>query len=224
MSGSVSKMQEKFTWVFENFSSLQDAKPEYRYSPTFTVGGCNWRLCAHPGGVMKDGSYVDCLSVYLYHAPGSPLPGKGREVKYRITLVNVNPQYNKVIGEECFMDSKSISRFVDFLPLDKLRNKLEGFLVHDRLTIVAEVDVLPGNVVPLEPVKMIASLNSKEASVKGDCPSHQVAQEITSQEKLNNDAGSDELRIYSMIRWGMCPMLILIVSFVLVYCLDLLAL
>ncbi|XP_010431457.1 PREDICTED: MATH domain and coiled-coil domain-containing protein At3g58440-like [Camelina sativa] len=187
-------MQEKFTWVFEKFSSFQDEK--YRHSPPFTAGGCNWRLSAYPGGFMKDGSHVDCLSVYLYYAPGSPLPGKGREVKYRITFVNVNPQYNKVIGEECYMDSKSISRFVDFLPLDKLRNKLEGFLVDDRLTIVAEVDVSPAIVVPLEPVKMIASLNSKEASVKGDSPCrHQVAQETenaASQEKLNNDDGTDD--------------------------------
>ncbi|XP_019101936.1 PREDICTED: MATH domain and coiled-coil domain-containing protein At3g58440-like [Camelina sativa] len=190
---SVSKMQEKFTWVFENLSSFQDEK--YRHSPPFTAGGCNWRLCAYPGGAMKDGSYVDGLFVDLYYAPGSLFIGKGREVKYRITLVNVNPQYNKVIGEECFMDCKSLSRFVDFLALDQLRNKLEGFLVDDRLTIVAEVNVLPAIVVPLEPVKMVASLNSKEASVKGDSPCHQVAQETdnaASQEKLNNDDGTDD--------------------------------
>jgi len=43
------------------------------------------------------------------------------------------------------------------LLLEKLVNIAEGFLVNDRLTIVAEVDVLPSIVVPLEPVKIISS-------------------------------------------------------------------
>ncbi|XP_023638962.1 MATH domain and coiled-coil domain-containing protein At3g58440 [Capsella rubella] len=184
-------MQEKFTWVLGNFSSLKDWESN-RYSLPFTVGSFSWRLNAYRRGVYYDRSYVD-LAVYLYFTPGSPLPERGTIVKHRITLVNVSPRYNKVLGERCFLNDEYISSFEDFLPLDQLSNPLGGFLVNDRLTIVAEVDVLPDIVVPAE---VTASVNSKEASLsksQGDSPSHQVAQDnATSQDKLDNDDASED--------------------------------
>ncbi|CAE6076656.1 unnamed protein product [Arabidopsis arenosa] len=155
------KMQEKFTWVLENFSSLQDEC----YSPVFTVAGCNWRLLACPRGVRKNDRY---FSVYLDLAPESLPPGWRREVKFSITLVNVWPIANRVLGEPCFFDAKTSNwGFEDFLLLEKLRNKGEGFLVNDRLTIVAE----------------------------GDSPCHQVAQttdDAASQEKLDENDDDDD--------------------------------
>ncbi|CAL9245917.1 unnamed protein product [Arabidopsis halleri] len=187
------KMQEKFTWVLENFSSLQDEC----YSPVFTVAGCNWRLLACPRGVRRNDRY---FSVYLDLAPESLPPGWRREVKFSITLVNVWPIANRVLGEPCFFDAKTSNwGFEDFLLLEKLRNKGEGFLVNDRLTIVAEVYVLPAIVLPLEPVKIIASLSSNERNQadksQGDSPCHQVAQttdNAASQEKLDDNDDDDD--------------------------------
>ncbi|KAG7634883.1 unnamed protein product [Arabidopsis thaliana] len=144
------KMQDKFTWVLEKFSSWKDQC----YSPVFTVAGCNWRLLAFPKGAKNDRYF----SVYLDLEPGSLPPGWRREVKFSITLDNVCPNTDRVLGGPCFFDAKSnIWGFQDFLLLEKLVNIAEGFLVNDRLTIVAEVDVLPSIVVPLEPVKIISS-------------------------------------------------------------------
>ncbi|KAG7566155.1 MATH/TRAF domain [Arabidopsis suecica] len=186
-------MQEKFTWVLENFSSLQDEC----YSPVFTVAGCNWRLLACPRGVRKNDHY---FSVYLDLAPESLPPGWRREVKFSITLANVWPIANRVLGEPCFFDAKTSNwGFEDFLLLEKLRNKGEGFLVNDRLTIVAEVHVLPAIVEPLEFVKIIASLSSNERNQadksQGDSPCHQVAQttdDAASQEKLDDNDDDDD--------------------------------
>ncbi|AEE79781.1 putative protein [Arabidopsis thaliana] len=144
------KMQDKFTWVLEKFSSLKDQC----YSPVFTVAGCNWRLLSFLKGAKNDRYF----SVYLDLEPGSLPPGWRREVKFSITLDNVCPNTDRVLGGPCFFDAKSnIWGFQDFLLLEKLVNIAEGFLVNDRLTIVAEVDVLPSIVVPLEPVKIISS-------------------------------------------------------------------
>ncbi|XP_019101938.1 PREDICTED: kinesin-related protein 4-like [Camelina sativa] len=99
-------------------------------------------------------------------------------------------------GGQCILDAKVyISGFEEFLHLDQLRNKWEGFLVNDRLTIIAEVDVLPVNVVPLmsEPLKKVliaSSLSSKEASVKGDSPCHD---QVAAQETTDNAASQDKL-------------------------------
>lgn len=54
------------------------------------------RLLAYPRGVRNNG--YDYFSVYLDLAPGLYPPGWRREVNYRITLVNVWPQSNKVLG------------------------------------------------------------------------------------------------------------------------------
>nr|Q9M2H2.2 RecName: Full=MATH domain and coiled-coil domain-containing protein At3g58440; AltName: Full=RTM3-like protein At3g58440 [Arabidopsis thaliana] len=130
------KMQDKFTWVLEKFSSLKDQC----YSPVFTVAGCNWRLLSFLKGAKNDRYF----SVYLDLEPGSLPPGWRREVKFSITLDNVCPNTDRVLGGPCFFDAKSnIWGFQDFLLLEKLVNIAEGFLVNDRLTIVAEVDVLP---------------------------------------------------------------------------------
>ncbi|XP_019100408.1 PREDICTED: MATH domain and coiled-coil domain-containing protein At3g58440-like [Camelina sativa] len=184
-------MQETFTWNLEKFSSLLDE--EYRYSPPFTVVGCNWRLLAYPRGVMNDRSY-GYFSVYLYLAPGSLPQGWRREVKYRITLVNVNPQCNKVLGEQCFLDAKVyISGFEEFMHLDQLRNKWEGFLVNDRLTIVAEVDVLPVYVVvPLnsEPLKKVVIASSLKSSDDDD--DDDASQESSDDDDASQEDGDDD--------------------------------
>ncbi|CAD5326179.1 unnamed protein product [Arabidopsis thaliana] len=83
------KMQDKFTWVLEKFSSLKDQC----YSPVFTVAGCNWRLLAFPKGAKNDRYF----SVYLDLEPGSLPPGWRREVKFSITLDNVCPNTDRVL-------------------------------------------------------------------------------------------------------------------------------
>ncbi|EFH54480.1 hypothetical protein ARALYDRAFT_486292 [Arabidopsis lyrata subsp. lyrata] len=186
------KMQEKFTWVLENFSSLQDEC----YSPVFAVAGCNWRLLACPRGVRRNDRY---FSVYLDLAPESSPPGWRREVKFSITLVNVWPIANRVLGEPCFFDAKTSNwGFEDFLLLEKLCNKGEGFLVNDRLTIVAEVHVLPPIVVPLEPVKIIASLKKLD-DIDDENDESSDDEDASQEDTDDNDDGVCDISLLSQL-------------------------
>ncbi|XP_023643804.1 MATH domain and coiled-coil domain-containing protein At3g58410-like [Capsella rubella] len=129
---------KKFVWLIQNFSSLQSEK--FIYSDPVLIGGYKWRLCAYP----KGNQVADHFSLFLQVVDYKSLPSVWRRfVKYRLTIV---PQPGKTLVQ------RKSHRWFDkmgfnwgyglMIPLTKLQNKDEGFLVNGELTIVAEVDVL----------------------------------------------------------------------------------
>ncbi|AEE79778.1 putative protein [Arabidopsis thaliana] len=111
---------KKFAWVIKNFSSLQCKK---FYSVPFQIGDCKWRLSIYPKG-----NNCDYLSLFLEVADFKSLPsGWRRYVKLRLYIVK-----QEMWGWG----------FLYMLPLTKLHDEKEGFLVNGELMIVAEVDAL----------------------------------------------------------------------------------
>ncbi|KAL0724706.1 hypothetical protein Bca4012_039305 [Brassica carinata] len=148
-------MKKKLTCVFKQFC-LQD--DECHYSLPFKVAGCDWRLVAFPKR-DTDGGY---LSMYLDLAPGTLPPGWRRDVKFSLTLVTKGlPSLNKTLGGQgCFDAENNSCGFEEFLPLSILWRYLDGC----RLTIIAELDVIPAIVLPEEPANIIKpSLSCNQA-------------------------------------------------------------
>ncbi|XP_010516486.2 PREDICTED: MATH domain and coiled-coil domain-containing protein At3g58440-like [Camelina sativa] len=103
-------------------------------------------------------------------------------------------------GGQYSFDAKDNSwGFEEFLPLDKLLDPCERYMVSDRLIILAEVQVLPAVVVPEEPVKIIEPLSSKEGNQVSDTSfsrsqghsSCQVAEASENASKENFDDDDD---------------------------------
>ncbi|KAF8114798.1 hypothetical protein N665_0034s0135 [Sinapis alba] len=140
-------MKKKLTCVFKHFC-LQD--DECHYSLPFKVAGCDWRLVAFPKRDTDDGY----LSMYLDLAPGTLPPGWRRDVKFTFTLVKKSlPKLNKTLGGQgCFDAENNSCGFEEFLPLSKLWRYLDD---NNKLTITAELDVMPAIVLPEEPVNFI---------------------------------------------------------------------
>ncbi|KAL1201591.1 MATH domain and coiled-coil domain-containing protein [Cardamine amara subsp. amara] len=177
------QMGKQFTWVLENFSSLED---EFCYSRPFTVAGCDWRLVAYPKGDGSDGY----LSVFLDLARGSLPPGWRKDVNFRITLVNDWGKSNKILeGQGCFDAEDSNWGFKEFLPLFKLHR---GFLVNDRLIFFAELNIFPAIVLPKEPVKIIEPLSSKEANQASDASISKSQVDSSCQVVQNTENASNE--------------------------------
>ncbi|KAL1201590.1 MATH domain and coiled-coil domain-containing protein [Cardamine amara subsp. amara] len=150
--------------VDKNFSSLQCEK---LYSAPVQIGDCKWRLLAYPNG-----DNVDNLSLFLEVADIESLPyGWGRFVKLRLTIVKQVSEEHSVLKEtHRWFDQKVWGwGFVSMLPLAKLHDEKEGFLVNGELMIVAEVDAL----------EVIDSLDESEGSEEATQPSKKI--------KLNDD-------------------------------------
>lgn len=72
-------------------------------------------------------------------------------------------------GAQCCFDAKnSIHGFEEFLPLSKLLDTHERFMVNYRRIVLAEIHVLPDIVVPKEPVKVIEPLSCKVGNHTAD--------------------------------------------------------
>ncbi|KFK39699.1 hypothetical protein AALP_AA3G277400 [Arabis alpina] len=135
---------QRFTWVLDDFSSLQDDKC---YSRPFMVADCNWRLVAYPKGYMNRAA--QCFFAKNHQCWG----------------------------------------YDDFVSLTKIHAKDEGFLVNDKLTIIAELVVFPASVV----VKISEPLSTKEASdakSQGDS-SCQMEQKTENASKESSDEDHD---------------------------------
>ncbi|ANM64063.1 TRAF-like family protein [Arabidopsis thaliana] len=125
---------KKFAWVIKNFSSLQCKK---FYSVPFQIGDCKWRLSIYPKG-----NNCDYLSLFLEVADFKSLPsGWRRYVKLRLYIVK---QLSTLIRKtHRWFDQEMWGwGFLYMLPLTKLHDEKEGFLVNGELMIVAEVDAL----------------------------------------------------------------------------------
>ncbi|CAH8343495.1 unnamed protein product [Eruca vesicaria subsp. sativa] len=137
LSRSMGKeVDNKFTWVIRNFSSLQSEKI---YSDEFVVGGCKWRLLAFPNG-----NGVKCLSLYLDVAGSESLPhGWRRRAELSLSVVNqVCDELSENKVTEHWFDARDCDfGYTSMLPLDTIYDKDCGFLVNGDLKIVALVKV-----------------------------------------------------------------------------------
>ncbi|KAF2299933.1 hypothetical protein GH714_006193 [Hevea brasiliensis] len=147
----------RFTWRINNFSKLTEKK---LYSEVFCAGGCNWRLLIFPKG-----NNVDFLSIYLAVADSTSLPqGWSRDAKFSLAVVN---QFNNTSTVR--RDTKHVFNaleddwgFTSFIPLSKVKNPAEGYLVADTLIVEAEVLVYSvQHYSRLDPKKGVASSETK---------------------------------------------------------------
>ncbi|CAL9245937.1 unnamed protein product [Arabidopsis halleri] len=132
-------VDNKFTWVIQNFSSSQSSIVP---SNQFVIGGCKWHILVYPEGLIKSG---DHLSLFLEVADHKSLPpGWSRHARYRLTIVNQHSdKISKRTEASKWFDQKTPGWGLSgMLPLSKLHAKDGGFLVNDELKIVAEVDVI----------------------------------------------------------------------------------
>ncbi|RID54466.1 hypothetical protein BRARA_G01789 [Brassica rapa] len=163
----------KFAWVIKDFSSLR----EKCYSPPVQIGDCKWRLSIYPKGLFNK---EQDLSLFLEVADVKSLPfGWKRLVKFRLTiakevsevpspLLSLFEQGPSVLkkSHRWFDQNNSEWGFPYMIPLAKIHDKNEGFLVNDQLMIVAEVDVLqvvvtsekPEETNPLNQVESVSSI------------------------------------------------------------------
>lgn len=183
-------MERKFAWVLKKFSSLQD--DEY-YSRPFAVAGCNWRLVTYPKGEGDTDGY---LSVYLELVDPESLPsGWTRQVNFTLTVVSKRcGKSNKVLGGgQCCFNTEDTSWGHDkFISLTKLHSKGRGFLVKNKLTIVAELHVLPeGNVSIAAPLSLSSKdvTQADEIAEDADLVDDGASEEATSEEWVTDDDG-----------------------------------
>ncbi|XP_020879795.1 MATH domain and coiled-coil domain-containing protein At3g44790 isoform X2 [Arabidopsis lyrata subsp. lyrata] len=130
---------EKFTWVINNFSSLQSKS---FLSDKFVIGGCKWYLVAYPNGKHKN----NYLSLYLVVATFKTLPcGWSRHIKCCLTVENQLSDNLSQQREEtqCWLHRKRFYQgYPEMISLRKLNAKEGGFVVNNEVKIIVEVDVL----------------------------------------------------------------------------------
>ncbi|CAN8279879.1 unnamed protein product [Cochlearia groenlandica] len=160
-------VDNKFTWLVEDFSSLQSKKI---YSDEFVIGGCIWRLLAFPKG-----NGVEFLSLYVDVASRGSLPVGWRR-RAHMCLSVMNQLYcglSEAKVTEHWFDARTPDwGFTSIIPLGKLHDKNGGFLVNDVLKIVADVDVLEviGKLDVLEEAtKSVSIVEEDEGVESSDC-------------------------------------------------------
>ncbi|KAF4401221.1 hypothetical protein G4B88_014062 [Cannabis sativa] len=122
----------RLSWTIINFSKLDIKK---LYSDIFYAGGYKWRIAIFPKG-----NEVDHLSIYLDFAD-SKTPGWTVNVPFfSMSIINQNPILTVTKeSEHVFNATEQDWGFTSFIPLSKLNDPSEGFLVRDVCTIKAEV-------------------------------------------------------------------------------------
>ncbi|CAH8274704.1 unnamed protein product [Arabidopsis lyrata] len=142
------QVDNKFTWVIKNVSSLPSEKI---YSDSFVIGGCSWRLVAT---YFKRNIFNDSLSLSLSLAVADAeyLPfGWKRHAEFSFTIVNqISEEFSQV--QDIFRDFTETQEWFDHrtlacgcassFPLAKLDAKYGGFILNEQVKIVAEVKVL----------------------------------------------------------------------------------
>ncbi|XP_058213298.1 MATH domain and coiled-coil domain-containing protein At3g58250-like [Rhododendron vialii] len=124
-----------FTWEIEEFSKLK-AK---LYSEIFYCGGYEWRLLVFPKG-----NNTEHLSVYLDFPESAKLPpGWSRYARFSISVFNQirNADTSTRRAEHKFNAEERDWGFTFFLPLIKLNDPKEGFLVNDTIVLEAGVTI-----------------------------------------------------------------------------------
>uniref|UniRef100_A0A199UC08 MATH domain-containing protein n=1 Tax=Manihot esculenta TaxID=3983 RepID=A0A199UC08_MANES len=159
----------KFTWRINNFSTLT---PKELHSEVFYAGGCQWCLLVFPKG-----NKVDYLSMYLEVADSTSLPqGWSRDAEFNLAVVNQinNSLTVRKYTEHVFKAFDKDWGFTSFIPLSKIKNSAEGYLVGD--TLILEVEIL------VRSVKHYSKPEPKKQEAKDETkPSEPVAAPPTSQ-------------------------------------------
>ncbi|WCJ40208.1 MATH domain and coiled-coil domain-containing protein At3g58360 [Euphorbia peplus] len=149
--------KSKFTWRISNFSRLIVKNLS---SDTFVAGDCKWRLLLFPKG-----NNVDYLSIYLEVADPTELPnGWSRDAEFSLALVNQSNANATVTKETRKVFNAQVNDwgFTSFIPLRKVKNVAERYLVSDTLIVEAEVRVLSAvHYSKVEPEKEVMKLNPK---------------------------------------------------------------
>ncbi|XP_010507471.1 PREDICTED: MATH domain and coiled-coil domain-containing protein At3g58370-like [Camelina sativa] len=116
--------ENQFTWVINNFSSLQ--YDEKIYSDVFVIDGCNWRVVA----TLKGNKYDESLYLSLAVPDAESLPfGWRRRAEFSFTIRSFD--YNT--PERGCASS---------IPLGKLDAKYCGLIFDEQVKIFGELDVL----------------------------------------------------------------------------------
>ncbi|XP_065867406.1 MATH domain and coiled-coil domain-containing protein At3g58270-like isoform X2 [Euphorbia lathyris] len=127
--------KSKFTWEISNFSRVTEKKLS---SDTFIAGDCKWRLLLFPKG-----NSVDHLSIYLEVADSTELPhGWSRDAEFSLAVINQSNNNATVRKEtrKVFNGKVNDWGFTSFIPLRKIKDPAERYLVKD--TLIVEGDVL----------------------------------------------------------------------------------
>ncbi|KAL0772480.1 hypothetical protein Bca101_037631 [Brassica carinata] len=137
---------KKFSWVIKDFPSLQC---EICYSAPVLIGDCKWKT-----------RLMTCLSILKL--PIQNHTGWRKYVKFRLSIVKQVLEIDTELQEtyHWFDEKNSCWGFPSMIPLTKLHDEKEGFLVNGYLVIVAEVDVLA----------VIATLDESEESEESRRP------------------------------------------------------
>ncbi|KAG8655713.1 hypothetical protein MANES_04G063756v8 [Manihot esculenta] len=160
----------KFTWRINNFSTLTQKV----YSEVFYAGGCQWCLSVYPKG-----NKVDYLSIYLEVADSTSLAqGWSRDAKFSLAVIN---QINNSLTVRRGGDAQNVFKafytnwgYTSFIPLSKIKNSAEGYLVGD--TLILEVEIL------VRSVNHYSKPEPKKEEAKDETkPSEPVAAPPTSQ-------------------------------------------
>ncbi|VYS60778.1 unnamed protein product [Arabidopsis thaliana] len=132
------EVDNKFTWVIKNFSTLQYDKI---YSDPFVIGGCKWHLLAYP----KGNKFNNSLSLYLVVDDARALPcGWRRYAQFSLTIINQLTDKLSQRGEKqnWFNQRNLGSGFTSMIPLPNLHAKNAGYLVNGEVKIVVEINDL----------------------------------------------------------------------------------
>ncbi|XP_010412794.1 PREDICTED: MATH domain and coiled-coil domain-containing protein At3g58370-like [Camelina sativa] len=138
--------ENQFTWVINNFSSLQ--YDEKIYSDVFVIDGCNWRVVA----TLKGNKYDESLYLSLAVPDAESLPfGWRRRAEFSFTIVNqLSEKHSEV--QDIFRDFTETTEVFDYntpergcassIPLGKLDAKYCGLIFDEQVKIFGELDVL----------------------------------------------------------------------------------
>ncbi|KDP42949.1 hypothetical protein JCGZ_23891 [Jatropha curcas] len=132
-------VSSKFQWRIKKFSDITD---KILYSDIFNVGVSKWRLVVYPKGDQGD----DYLSIYLAVADSAKLPsGWSRKAKFSLAVINQSNSTSTVRNEgtqtQEFKAEATSWGYRSFVPLRKIRDPKENFLVDDTLIIEVELTV-----------------------------------------------------------------------------------
>ncbi|CAL9245923.1 unnamed protein product [Arabidopsis halleri] len=187
-------VEKRFLWVLKKFSTLKD---ECYLSRPFVFSGWNWRIIAFPNNKGHLSLYIGLVN------PESLSTIWTKKVKFRLTVVNkISKDDTKVLdGQKNFTARNHRWGFSKFLRCHKLRD--DGFLVGDKLIIVADVHALPTFSTPEEFEKFLESLRLMRVSFNrskrdSSCPVVQKTEDAASHEGESLIVGNLGMRCNNM--------------------------
>ena len=127
-------MTGTFRWVIKDWSRIVSSKHR---SERFVVGGFSWQLLMFPRG-----NAVDHLSLYLDAAEPDSLPaGWSQFASFSLSLVCQDDETASLKKEtQHHFDGRECDwGFTQFVALDDLRDRSNGYLVDDTLIVVCEL-------------------------------------------------------------------------------------